>query len=144
MPANVRNDGWDSSSVVSRALFRGSSSNSGSYKSNPNRSPPSLTKGNYTGYFGPPDAALREFYDRYIPYGSDADTADDPDLDVILESGANMYWAEQPAEQGTGPRAIFEGTLGLPKKQEDKGKETHGRMEKFKGSTNKRSHSSCL
>lgn len=123
LPSNVHDGGWDSSSTVSRALFWDPSSNSGSYSSSPSSGTYSVTKSNYAGSFGQPDAALREFYRRYILYGSGANTADDPD----------MYWAEQPAEEA------HVQSLRVRKKQESKNKETDGRTKKSNVSSDKTS-----
>ena len=131
LPVNARGGGCESSSTGSRASFWGISSSSENYKSSPNSSPHSPAEGNYTGYLGPPDAALRSFYDRYVPYGSPPNTNDDPDIDVHPESGVNMCWAERPVEQ------IPVQSLSVEKKRKDKGKETDSRTKKSKTSSHK-------
>jgi len=130
LPANAHGGGGNSSSTVSRASFWGTSTSSDSYESSLHSSPQSPAEGSYTGYLGPPDAALRGFYDRYVPYGSAPETNDDPDIDVRLESGATMCWAERPAE-------IPVQSLSVQKKRKDKGKETDSRTKISKISSHK-------
>lgn len=129
-------NGWESFSSSSPTSTWGSTSSSNSQRSSPNSSPPSSTDGSYTGHFGPPDNALREFYDKYVPHGSARDMPAESDWNSALEPSTHGYWGD-PSEQ------IPVQSVTVQKRRKDKTKESDSRSDnRSKKSRSGESHKS--